>query len=194
LPKLENPSESSATVKNVRQRDPELDAMLHTTISPTMLQAGVKINVIPNTAEARFDVRRLPTETEDEIHARFASIIKDPAITVTSAGGQQMPATEPSSLTSALYLAMQRVFTSSHAHAVTIPMMMRGATDGAYLRAKGMGVYGVPLFEREGEPRWHGNDERISLRNLERGTDLLLQIVRAVTATESVPQPVAQSK
>jgi len=194
LPRLENPSESSATVKQIRERDPELDAMLHTTVSPTMLQAGVKINVIPNTAEARIDVRRLPTETEDEIHARFARIINDPAVTVASAGGQRMPPTEPSSLTSALYLAMQRVFTNSHAHAVAIPMMMRGATDGAYLRAKGVGVYGVPLFEREGEPRWHGNDERISLRNLERGTDLLLNIVQAVASTEALPQPVAQGK
>lgn len=194
LPKMEHPSEAAAIVRSVRERDPELDAMLHTSVSPTMLQAGVKINVIPNTAQAQLDVRRLPTETEGEIHARFARIINDPAITVKSAGGQQMPPAEPSSLTSTLYVAMERVFTTSHPHAVTIPLMMRGATDGAYLRAKGMGVYGVPLFEREGEPRWHGNDERISLTNLGRGTDLLLQIVRAVASTESAPQPVAQRK
>jgi metal-dependent amidase/aminoacylase/carboxypeptidase family protein len=51
-------------VKSIREHDPELDATLHTTVSPTILQAGMKINVIPNNAEAQLDVRRLPTETE----------------------------------------------------------------------------------------------------------------------------------
>ena len=105
-----------------------------------------------------------------------------------------MPATEPSSLTSELYLAMQRIFTASHPRAVTIPIMMRGATDGAYLRARGMGVYGVALFEREGEPRWHGNDERISLHNLETGTELLLQIVRTVASPNVTGDPSARRK
>ena len=59
---------------------------------------------------------------------------------------------------------------------------MRGATDGAPLRAKGMAVYGVPVFGREGEPRWHGNDERISIGNLNAGTELLRKIVLAVAA------------
>lgn len=189
LPKLENPARAPSVLGAIRQRDPELDAMLHATVSPTILNAGTKINVIPNTAEAQFDVRRLPTETESEIYARFARIINDPAITVEPAGGQHMPATEPSSLTSELYLAMQRVFAASHSKALTIPFMMRGATDGAFLRAKGMGVYGVPLFEREGEPRWHGNDERISVGNLKRGTELLLNIVRTVAAPNTAGKP-----
>jgi acetylornithine deacetylase/succinyl-diaminopimelate desuccinylase-like protein len=60
--------------------------------------------------------------------------------------------------------------------------MMRGATDGAFLRAKGIAVYGVPVFGREGEPRFHGNYERISIRNLHAGTELLLKVVLAVAA------------
>ncbi|MFL6415971.1 MAG: M20/M25/M40 family metallo-hydrolase [Bryobacteraceae bacterium] len=185
LPKLGDAGQAASVLSYIRERDPELDAMLHTSVSPTILNAGVKINVIPNTAEAQLDVRRLPTETEGEIYARFARIINDPEITIKSAGGQQMPGTEPSSLTSELYVTMQRVFAASHPKAVTIPIMMRGATDGAYLRARGMGVYGVPLFEREGEPRWHANDERIALSNLRMGTQRLLQIVRSVAAPNS---------
>jgi di/tripeptidase len=59
--------------------------------------------------------------------------------------------------------------------------MMRGATDGAYLREKGMPVYGVPLFTYENnESRAHGNDERISMSSLEHGAGLLWEIVLAV--------------
>jgi acetylornithine deacetylase/succinyl-diaminopimelate desuccinylase-like protein len=176
LPKLETPEAAA----EVRRHDRELDAMLHTSVSPTMLEAGVKINVIPNTAVAQLDVRRLPTETQEEIYARFRAIIDDPAVTVENAGGQQLPATEPSSLTTSLYLAMRKVFESGHPKSRTVPLLMRGATDGALLRAKGVAIYGVPLFAREGEPRWHGNDERISLANFRNGVEVLQKIVTEV--------------
>jgi len=176
LPRLETPEAAA----EVRRQDRELDAMLHTTVSPTTLEAGIKINVIPNVAQAQLDVRRLPTETAAEVYARLRKIVDDPAVTVENAGGQQLPATEPSSLTTPLYLAMQKVFEREHPKARTVPLLMRGATDGAFLRARGVAVYGVPLFAREGEPRWHANDERISLDNFRSGVDLLRKIVIAV--------------
>jgi len=185
LPKLEDSEQAATIVKSIREHDPELDAMLHTTVSPTILQAGTKVNVIPNNAEAQVDVRRLPTETAEEVYARFAHIIDDAAVSVKSAGGQQMPSTEPSSLSSELYVAMEQVFQKSHPHAVIVPFMMRGASDGAFLRAKGMGVYGVPVFGREGEPRFHGNDERMSLHNFKQGVELLHNVVLTVVATDS---------
>ncbi|MGI8989669.1 MAG: M20/M25/M40 family metallo-hydrolase [Bryobacteraceae bacterium] len=177
LPKLENPALSSAIANQIREREPEFSAMLRTTVSPTMLQAGVKINVIPNAAQAQIDVRRLPTETKEEVYARFRKIINDPLVEIESAGGQEQPATEPSSLTSPLYRAMEKVFLASSPNSRVVPFLMRGTTDGAYLRAKGVAVYGVPLFRREGELRMHGNDERISIENLQTGTELLMKIV-----------------
>ena len=63
--------------------------------------------------------------------------------------------------------------------------MQRGATDGAFLRAKGIPVYGVPLFRKEGDFRWHGNDERNSIANLHEGTALLMKIVLAVAGADA---------
>jgi len=157
--------------------------MLRTSVSPTMLQAGLKVNVIPNSAQAQVDVRRLPTETREEVEARFRRVINDPAVEISPEQGQDMPATEPSSLTTQLYTAMEKVFSQAHAHAVVAPYMSRGATDGSFLRQKGMAVYGVPLFLREGgESRAHGNDERISPDSLANGTELLWKIVLAAAA------------
>ncbi|MDQ2901318.1 MAG: M20/M25/M40 family metallo-hydrolase, partial [Acidobacteriota bacterium] len=177
LPKLENPALSIAAANQLRERDPDFSAMLRTTVSPTMLQAGVKINVIPNAAQAQLDVRRLPTETKEEVYERFRKIVNDRQVEIEPAGGQEQPATEPSSLTSPLYRAMEKVFLASSPNSRVVPFLMRATTDGAYLRAKGMAVYGVPLFRREGELRMHGNDERISVENLQSGTELLLKIV-----------------
>jgi acetylornithine deacetylase/succinyl-diaminopimelate desuccinylase-like protein len=147
---LEQPASANAAANELLAHDPELHAMLRTTVSPTMLQSGLKVNVIPNTAEAQIDVRRLPTETREEIEARFRKVINDPAIQISPEPGQEMS---------------------------------RGATDGSYLRQKGMAVYVAPLFEREGgESRAHGNDERISPENLAAGTELLWKIVIAAAA------------
>jgi acetylornithine deacetylase/succinyl-diaminopimelate desuccinylase-like protein len=180
LPKLEDPSQAIKAAAAIRARDPEINAMLRFTMSPTMLNAGTKINVIPNVAEAQVDGRRLPNESHEEILARVRRIVGDPAITIEPAKSSEQPSTEPSSLTSPLYKAMEQVFREAMPNALVVPFMMRGTTDGAYLRAKGMAVYGVPLFRKDGELRMHGNDERISLENLGSGTDLLRQIVLRV--------------
>jgi acetylornithine deacetylase/succinyl-diaminopimelate desuccinylase-like protein len=141
----------------------------------------MKINVIPNVASAQVDVRRLPNETREEVIARFRQIVNDNAIEITPAGGQEMPATEPSSMTTELYRAMERVFLRGNRRSIVVPYMVRGATDGAFLREKGMAVYGAPVFLRDDkESRMHGNDERIRLTTLASGTKLLLDIVLSV--------------
>jgi acetylornithine deacetylase/succinyl-diaminopimelate desuccinylase-like protein len=182
VPKLEDRATASATAREIRKRDPEIDAMLHTAISPTMLSAGTKINVIPNTAEVQMDCRRLPTETQAEVFTRLRKIVDDPAVTLESVAKVEQPSTEPSSLTSEAYRAMEKVFRESAPNALVVPFLMRATTDGAYLRAKGMAVYGLPIFRKDGELRMHGNDERISLENLRNGTGLLRRIVLEIAA------------
>jgi acetylornithine deacetylase/succinyl-diaminopimelate desuccinylase-like protein len=181
LPELEKPQSAPAAARRIREHEPELAAQLQTTVSPTMLSAGVKINVVPNAAEARVDVRRLPSEPRDEVYQRFRRIIDDPAVTVEPEQGQQMPDTEPSSMTTDLYRAMEQVFQETSPGARVVPFMLLGATDGSFLRAKGMAVYGVPVFDiPRAESRAHGNDERLAVENLSRGSRLLLQIVKKV--------------
>ncbi len=191
LAHIENPATSSEAAHALRERDPELDAQIRASVSPTMLQAGIRINVIPNTAVAQIDVRRLPNETRAEILARFRRAINDASVEVTAAESPEMPATEPSSTTSPIYQMMEKVLMEAvGTRAVVTPFMSRGATDGAYLRQRGMAVYGVPVFVREGASRAHGNDERISLTALGSGTELLWRIVMAVaTPAERGPEP-----
>jgi acetylornithine deacetylase/succinyl-diaminopimelate desuccinylase-like protein len=182
LPLLENPATSAKAAGDIQKRDAEFGAMLHFSLSPTMLNAGIKINVIPNVAEAQLDGRRVPGETAEKVFARLRKIVDDPAVTVEPAESAQQQPTEPSSLTSPLYLAMQSVFKEAAPNAGIVPFLMRATTDGAYLRAKGMAVYGVPIFRKDGEIRMHGNDERIAVENLRNGTELLKKVVSRVAS------------
>jgi acetylornithine deacetylase/succinyl-diaminopimelate desuccinylase-like protein len=174
--KLEDPIGAVAAAGQVRARDPELDAMLHTTIVPITLRPGTATNVIPNSAEAQIDVRRMPSETREEVLLRLRQIVNDPAVEVAFAPGSQMPATEPSATTTPLYHAMERAIGRMYPHDLVLSFMQRGSTDGSFLRAHGMAVYGVPIFLKE-ESRPHGNDERIAARNLEDGVELLWQMI-----------------
>jgi acetylornithine deacetylase/succinyl-diaminopimelate desuccinylase-like protein len=123
-------------------------------------------------------VRRLPNETKEDILVRFRQIVNDNSIEIALAPGSQVPATDPSSLATPLYQAMGHAIGRIYPRDIVVPYMARGSSDSAFVRAHGMPVYGVPVFVREGgDNRIHGNDERISPKNLEDGVELLWQIV-----------------
>jgi len=176
--RLDDPNTAQAAANQIHAHDPGLDDLLRTTVTPTLLQAGFNINEIPGTAEAQLDVRRMPSETKDEILARFRGVINDASVEVTFAPGQQMPAAEPSAITTPLYHAMERAIGRMYPRDVVVPFMGRRGTDSSFLRAHGIAVYGVPIFVRDvSDGRSHGPDERISPKNLEDGAELLWQIV-----------------
>jgi len=61
-----------------------------------------------------------------------------------------------------------------------VPFMVPGATDGRYLRPKGIPVYGFcPVPPGEDYGRAHGHDERLSLAGLRFGAATLWDIVTA---------------
>lgn len=179
LPRLENSLTAQSASNQIRARDPEIDAMLHTTVTATVLRAGNNFNVIPTIAEAQLDVRRMPGEPREEMMARFRQAVNDSEVELSFAPGQQMTSTEPSPTNSALYKAMERAINNLYPRETLVtPFMSRGATDGSFLRAKGVAVYGVPVFLREpGESRVHSNDERIAQKTVEDGVELLWQMV-----------------
>lgn len=170
LPKLQSAATAQAAAAQVRMHDAELDAMLHTTISPISQQNG----------EAHMDVRRLPlTETREDVLIRLRQIVNDSSVEVSFASGPPAPTAQPSSRMTTLYQAMTRAISRVYGReAVTSPYMSRGATDSGFLRSRGLPVYGVPLFARNpGDPQARSIDERISPRALDDGVELLWQIV-----------------
>ncbi len=176
--RLDDPTTMQSAAGQIRAHDAELDDLLRTTIAPTMFRAGSPGDVIPSSAEARLNVMRMPSETREEVLARFKAIVNDPAVEITLAPGPQVPAAEPSAITTTLYHSMERAIGRLYPRDVVVPFMSRGATDSSFLRARGTAVYGVPVFLREaGEGRSHGNDERILPKVLEDGVELLWQMV-----------------
>lgn len=159
---------------------PVLDALLRNGISATMLQGGIRTNVIPTEVSATLNVRTLPGESVDDVVARLQAAIADDRVSVELVErGLDAPASDPAS---PLFIAIAESARALREDIVVVPYLSTGATDSARLRRMGVPCYGILPFPMvtEDEGRMHGHDERIPLESLQFGTRLIHDAVRRV--------------
>ncbi|MBI5775187.1 MAG: M20/M25/M40 family metallo-hydrolase [Verrucomicrobia bacterium] len=162
---------------------PAANAALRTTITPTIIKGGFRLNVIPGDALAQLDVRALPDEDIEAFASTLRDVINDPQVEVVPPASFGRPATPPSRMDTELFAALERAQKKMFPKAITIPQMTVGATDSAQLRAKGVQSYGlnVPTSDADGG-RMHGNDERVSIKGLGIFLEYLWTVVADVAA------------
>ncbi len=139
---LFDPQKSAAIREYLSENDPGTYSMLHTSISPNIVQAGYQVNVIPSTAEATLDIRALPDEDIAAFYETMAKVINDPAVKVVPESRNQRPGAPPSSIASPAFRAIEAAFKKIYG-VPSLPIMQTGATDMAFLRAKGVQCYGI---------------------------------------------------
>ena len=150
-------------------------AMLHNTVTPTMLNAGAKVNVIPSVAEAKCDARLLPGQTAHDLLHELRQVIGNDAEVefLDDSSAFETDFKTP------LFDKISRVMARHAPQAPVLPYLVVGATDARHVRKLGTKVYGFsPMFAPTSElDRVHGHDERISIDNLAFGTRVLYEIV-----------------
>jgi acetylornithine deacetylase/succinyl-diaminopimelate desuccinylase-like protein len=163
---------------------PGYAALLRTTVSPTMLRAGFRYNVIPSEASATLDVRMLPDEDPAELVRALQEVINDPSVEVALArrDGLPRPPGRSGDSTDAFHAIETAV--AQNYDTVTIPAMGTGASDNAQMRAKGIQCYGVgPATDMEDGPKGfgaHSDQERILERELHRFVHFTWDVVVAL--------------
>ena len=180
---LEDPVLGPLVQEKLRTTSIMYNAMLRTTISPNIIKGGFRQNVIPGDALATLDVRALPDEDMTNLVQTLRELINDPAVEVVPAGTGR-PATPPSRFDTEMFAALERAQKTVFPEAITLPIMLTGATDSAQLRAKGVQCYGLGSVVTEGETtRVHGNDERLSIAGLGRFLEFLYLAVTDIAAS-----------
>ncbi len=154
-----------------------IHASLHSTTNPTVLRAGYKHNVIPDTAEALIDIRAFPGE-EDAVLAQVQQLVGDDIeiVTLHTDIGLENAFEGP------LVEAMVSTLRAHDPGAPVLPYLLSGGTDNKSLAKLGITGYGfAPLrlpAELDFPALFHGVDERVPLDALVFGrrvlTDLLL--------------------
>jgi len=153
-----------------------LGATISNTANPTMLEAGYKVNVIPQSASAVVDGRFLPGY-EDQLQEtikRLAGddievemITRDIALEVEFAGP--------------LVDAMCKAITGEDKEGIPVPYLMSGGTDNKALSDLGIIGYGFsPLRLPENLDffsLFHGVDERVPIDGLKFGVRVLYEFL-----------------
>jgi acetylornithine deacetylase/succinyl-diaminopimelate desuccinylase-like protein len=173
-------------------REPGHASIIRTSISPTIFQGGYRVNVIPSEAKATLDVRMLPGEDTLAFLNTVRRVIGDTAINVAYAVRDVRPTTLPGRLDSEAFKVIEGAVTR-HYETITLPTMLTGATDMAYLRAKGMQCYGIgPATDIEEGPRGfaaHSDQERILETDLHRFVRFQYDVVEQLAASRRGTQP-----
>ena len=170
-----------------QEHSPGTAALLRTTVSPTMLRAGTRVNVIPSDAVATLDLRLMPGDTEEGALEAIRKVVSDPSVEVRLAKRDGVPRPfGTSGIDTDAFRAIESAVAQNY-DTTTIPSMGTGATDNAQMRAKGVQCYGIgPATDAEDAGKGfgaHSDQERILESELYRFIrftwDVVINIARA---------------
>jgi acetylornithine deacetylase/succinyl-diaminopimelate desuccinylase-like protein len=156
-----------------------VEPLLATTLSPTMIEASRKRNVVPGSCTIEVDCRLLPGQEPAEVEALLRAGVPGAWeiewIVAEHVGGTRSPLGTP------LWSALQAWVDRTEPGARLAPVVCAGFTDSHYLRKEhGTTVYGFfPLRGMDPElaaSLVHSTDERIAVDDLERGVDLFRHV------------------
>jgi acetylornithine deacetylase/succinyl-diaminopimelate desuccinylase-like protein len=157
-------------------------ALVRDTLSPNVIHAGVKYNVIPGDAEVLVDCRVLPGTDEaamraqivDRLGAELAAACDIELIVFGSP--VEAPADGP------LFELLAETIRDHDPDGIPLPAMAPFGTDAKHTQVLGVPTYGFsPLMldpEERFLERFHGVDERVSVEALRWGLPVLYDVVR----------------
>ncbi|HYC32510.1 MAG TPA: M20/M25/M40 family metallo-hydrolase [Gemmatimonadales bacterium] len=153
--------------------EPERNALLRNTITPTVLRGSDKTNIIPQEASAELDIRLLPDEDTVAFRRELERVIGDSTIRLESIGDMAPRYDAP--LDTELFRSIERTAKQLLPGVPIATPISPRASDRPYWAAAGVIAYGIDpwLVELEESRRSvHGIDERLSLQNIEFGLRL----------------------
>ncbi len=157
-------------------------ALIRDTISPTIVQAGIKYNVIPGEAFVELDCRVLPGTTEEAMRETVIARLGDDLARHVDVDLliHAPPVAAPTD--SELYGILERTIVDHDPDGVPLPFMVPFATDAKHTASLDVPTYGFsPLRLDPTEQfldRFHGVDERVGVDALRWGLPVLYDVVR----------------
>lgn len=155
-------------------------AMLHNTVSPTMVHGSDKDNVIAAESWCELDGRTVPGQTAEDLVRELRERVADPGIAFDVSSST--PAVELEDPDTPLYRLMTAVVGEHAPEVVVLPYMMMGYSDAQYFSRLGAKCYGFsPLRIDDPEVKFselfHGIDERASVDGFKWGQRVLYDVV-----------------
>jgi len=153
-------------VMNVMAENPNTNALIRTTIVPTVFNSGVRDNVIPTFATAYINSRILPGQSSKDVYDYVQRTINDTNIKITYYKNYMTEPSPTTDVNSKYYKRVEKVVRAVVKDVVVAPMLMVGATDSRNYREISDGVINfTPITDAKG---YHGIDERMLISDFQK--------------------------
>ena len=181
IAKLRDPSQTDAILdqliaQGISMARP-LDALLHNTVSPTVVRGGDKTNVHPSEITLELDGRLLPGFTYDDVQRELAELLGEE---LTLEIIRHDPGATDVDMS--LFPLLTGILNQMDPEAVVLPSMVGGFTDGRMFARLGIQNYGfLPLRLPKGfnpGPTVHAANERVPVAAFEFGCEAVYQLVK----------------
>ncbi|MEQ9518418.1 MAG: M20 family peptidase [Parvibaculum sp.] len=158
--------------------NPTTAAMMRTTIAPTMIDGGIKENVLPPSVSAKVNFRIHPRDTVESIVAHVTSAIDDENVEV-SVFNPGREASQISPTDSEGFDILSRTIRDTFPGALVAPNLVVGGTDARYFEEVSDNVYRfIPIvLGKEDTARFHGTNERITVVNMGQAVSFYIRLI-----------------
>ena len=176
LRRLLDPKTADLAARALGPRGRQLSRVIRNTVSPTIVQGGDKINVIPSDIELQLDGRILPGQTPDDLIRELHDLVGNDIEFVVERHDPGPPDPDLS-----FYEPLAQIIRELHPGGVPVPMLQAGVTDARFLSRAGVQTYGyLPLKLPDGFepfPLIHNADERVPADALAFGVEAITQAI-----------------
>jgi carboxypeptidase PM20D1 len=165
---------------NIYQGSGSGNALVRTTTAPTIIQAGIKDNIIPTRAEAVVNFRILPGETSSDVLDHVEKVVKDKRVKIIPFQNDLSEPVPASPSEAPAFLNIFRTLREVYPEAVVAPTMMLGSSDSKHFTILTKNIYRfAPLIiNSEDMSRMHGLNERVKIEDFKRGIGFYYQLIK----------------
>lgn len=160
-------------------KSPATNASLRTTTAATMINGGVKENVLPSSARAVINFRILPGDSVQSVVEHVRTVVNDPRVEVRLMDGSREPTTE-APIDSPGFVTIARTVREVFPDTIVAPYLTIGGTDSRYYAPLTQNIYRfTPIIADASDlTRIHGINERLSVENYQRAVQFFIQLVK----------------
>lgn len=161
--------------------DPAANAMIRTTVAPTIIQGGIRENVLPFRAYVKVNLRLHPGETVESARAYMERVINDPRVQVQeSEGGRNEEPSPLSSTDSFGFDVIRKTIYEVFPGVKVAPSLVIATTDARHYVGLSDHVYRfMPLqVNRADLKRIHGINERVGAQEYKKMISFYQQLIR----------------
>ena len=154
-------------IRGLMEGSPSGNAQLRTTIAPTIIEGGVKENVLPDTASVIVNFRVHPRDEIADVVAHVKAAIEDPDVDVEISNAGREASIVSGTGTEGFHI-IANAARAALGDIVVAPNLVVGGTDSRHYAIVSDDIYRfIPIrMGPDDTARFHGTNERVSVANL----------------------------